>query len=83
MSKKATPKTKTGRKPVTFTPAPALVAAVAKEMAREDISDCQAIRNIAKKFKAAKRGELMAAFAGYDRKPGCVAAQIHLGRHAE
>lgn len=82
MTKKqaATPKTKAGRKPTVFIPAPALVAEVKKQMAREDISDCAAIRLVAKKFAKTKRGELMAAFAGYGRKPGCVSAQIHLGR---
>lgn len=74
---------KTGRKPVVFTPAPALVAAAKKEMARDDISNCAAIQNVAKKFSAAKRGELMAVFVGqFKMNKGTVARQIQQGRAA-
>lgn len=72
-----------GRKPVTFTPAPALVAEAQKQMKREDISDCEAIRNVAKKFAKAKRGELMAVFVGQLKmNKGTVARQIQQGRAA-
>ena len=86
MTKKAATKkavTKVGRKPVTFTPAPALVAEANKQMGREDISDCEAIRNVAKKFAKAKRGELMAVFVGQLKmNKGTVARQIQQGRSA-
>lgn len=81
MSKKAKAKSKAGRKPMVFTPAPALIAEAAKQMRRDDISDCEAIRVVAKKFKAAKRGELMAVFVGkHKMNKGTVARQIQEAR---
>jgi hypothetical protein len=82
-TKKATATVRKGRKPVIFTPAPALIAAAKKEMARDDISNCAAVQNVAKKFSAAKRGELMAVFVGQHKmNKGTVARQIQQGRAA-
>lgn len=73
---------KKDRKAVVVEVPSTIVQAAKKEMAREDISDCQAIRNVAKKFKTAKRGVLQKVFtdAPFKMNKGTVNRQIQEGR---
>ncbi|MDZ4344094.1 MAG: hypothetical protein U1E51_16870 [Candidatus Binatia bacterium] len=75
---------KASRKPraVKSVEVPATVTAAAKkEMAREDISNCQAIRNVAKKFAKIERKVLIAVFVGnFKMNAGTVSRQIQEGR---
>jgi len=63
---------------------PNVAAAAKKEMAREDISQCEAIRKVAKQFKTTERKVLVKLFteAPFKINKGTVARQIQEGRAA-
>lgn len=62
---------------------PQVLAAANKELARDDISNCEAIRNVAGKFKKTPRKELIAVFVGVKKfNAGTVNRQIQEGRSA-
>jgi hypothetical protein len=60
-----------------------ILAAAKKEMARDDISNCQAMRNVAKRFGAARPIVLEKVFVeGLKMNKGTVRRQIQEGRAA-
>lgn len=86
MTKKAksTKIVKASRKPraVVAVEVPAnVVVAAKKEMAREDISNCQAVRNVAKKFSSTPRKVLITLFVrDFKMNKGTISRQVQEGR---